>query len=385
MNRIQRLVRLPVADAELEGELAVPADANGIVLFAHESGRHSPRNEAVAERLREAGFATLLFDLLTESEGLLRRNRFDIPLLTEQLVDATRWIESQSETSDLPIGYFGTETGAAAAIRAAGRADLGVGGVVFGGDCIYLAGEEARTVTAPCLFVDRGGTADDSDGDTETGAGTAERRARNEAMLSELPSQTRRATVDDGAGPAVVADLAVEWFVDTRDSPEQGGESDENGPDDDASADQHGRTADGVGDGGGDGDGDEAENDDGYDASAGEGAGESLADRRRVGLSLGALRAGEVLVDVDGLAVGLGFDRHLDGPFLGPVPGGDFERARDRGVDVLDADGDRLGGFALDEQVAVGVDTSDRGQRFVGADVDVDGFTVVAEFDRERF
>src|SRR5690606_37531865 len=107
----------------LGGALAVPADASGIVLFAHGSGssRHSPRNRYVAEGIREFGLGTLLFDLLTADEARDRSNVFDIPLLAQRLIEATRWV--QARTPRLRVGYFGASTGAAAALRAA--AELG--------------------------------------------------------------------------------------------------------------------------------------------------------------------------------------------------------------------------------------------------------------------
>lgn len=109
----------------LHGFLAVPPDATGIVVFAHGSGssRHSPRNRGVAEALNDAGFATLLFDLLTEREDAIdartREFRFDIPMLGERLVIATDWLATRADTASLPVGYFGASTGAAAALIAA--------------------------------------------------------------------------------------------------------------------------------------------------------------------------------------------------------------------------------------------------------------------------
>ena len=109
-------------EASLEGDLAVPAGANGIVLFAHGSGssRASPRNAWVAARLARAGLATLLFDLLTRDEEQrdihTREHRFDIPLLSQRLVLASDWVDAQPELRTLRVGYFGASTGAAAAL-----------------------------------------------------------------------------------------------------------------------------------------------------------------------------------------------------------------------------------------------------------------------------
>lgn len=114
-------VRIPADDATLSGDLAIPARAVGLVLFAHGSGssRLSPRNRFVAEALQRAGIATLLFDLLTEDEDRRYDNRFDIELLRRRLLSATRWARQQTHLASLPIGYFGASTGAAAALEAA--------------------------------------------------------------------------------------------------------------------------------------------------------------------------------------------------------------------------------------------------------------------------
>src|SRR6516165_4920788 len=120
----ERVVRVSLGEVTLDGDLAVPGAARGLVLFAHGSGssRHSPRNRFVAGVLQEAGLASLLLDLLTAAEG--RRDavtghlRFNIELLAERVVGATRWLKGQSDTASLPIGYFGASTGAAAALVA---------------------------------------------------------------------------------------------------------------------------------------------------------------------------------------------------------------------------------------------------------------------------
>ncbi|HET6370072.1 MAG TPA: hypothetical protein VFG95_02675, partial [Nitrospiria bacterium] len=107
-NDPERLVRIPAEGIFLEGILAVPAKAVGVVLFAHGSGsgRRSPRNNFVANLLRQAGFGTLLIDLLTEEEDATYETRFDINLLAERLVAATRWLMRQPESRTLAVGYF---------------------------------------------------------------------------------------------------------------------------------------------------------------------------------------------------------------------------------------------------------------------------------------
>lgn len=146
---------IPVEGATLEGELVVPTDLAGLVIFAHGSGssRHSPRNNFVAETLRERGLGTLLFDLLTEGEDQNRENRFDIPLLTNRLVAATEWVRDRPETCDHSIGYFGASTGAAAALRGAAQTDTGIDAVVSRGGRVDMAAEVVDDVTAPTLLI----------------------------------------------------------------------------------------------------------------------------------------------------------------------------------------------------------------------------------------
>ncbi len=133
--RRERTRDITIAAVGLEGMLAVPDDSTGVVLFAHGSGsgRFSPRNNFVARALREAGFATLLFDLLTEEEAQDRANVFDIPLLAERLSMATAWVKQDAEMAALPIGYFGANTGAAATLVAAASGRWPIGAIVSRG------------------------------------------------------------------------------------------------------------------------------------------------------------------------------------------------------------------------------------------------------------
>lgn len=139
----------------LGGTLNVPAQARGLVVFVHGSGssRFSPRNVAVAAALNEAGFATLLFDLLTAAEEDDRANVFDIPLLADRLVDAIRWIDRDAELSSLPLGLFGASTGAAAALVAAANLGDRIGAVVSRGGRPDLAGAVLPLVRAPTLLI----------------------------------------------------------------------------------------------------------------------------------------------------------------------------------------------------------------------------------------
>ncbi len=145
-------VRIPIArDISLEGELAIPVNVLGLVVFAHGSGsgRLSPRNLAVARTLNSAGYGTLLFDLLAESEQLERANVFDIPLLAARLLAATGWADARSELRALPLGYFGASTGAAAALTAAAEIPERLAAVVSRGGRpdLALSLGEARAAT----------------------------------------------------------------------------------------------------------------------------------------------------------------------------------------------------------------------------------------------
>jgi putative phosphoribosyl transferase len=151
----ERLVTVPSDGARLEGVLGLPAEARGVVLFAHGSGsgRHSPRNNFVAHVLQQAGFATLLVDLLEEHEAADRRNVFDIDLLADRLLSAKEWLHQEPETKELPVGYFGASTGAGAALQAAARAPRMVGAVVSRGGRPDLADTYLPAVQAPTLLI----------------------------------------------------------------------------------------------------------------------------------------------------------------------------------------------------------------------------------------
>jgi putative phosphoribosyl transferase len=139
----------------LHGDLSLPPEARGTVLFAHGSGsgRFSPRNRFVAETLQARGFATLLLDLLEEREADDRRKVFDIDLLADRLLGAATWLRRQPPTADLPIGYFGASTGAGAALQAAARMPELVAAVVSRGGRPDLAAPHLARVTAPTLLI----------------------------------------------------------------------------------------------------------------------------------------------------------------------------------------------------------------------------------------
>lgn len=154
-----RLVQITIGPVVLEGNLDFPESPQGIVMFAHGSGssRHSMRNQFVARTLRDAGFATLLFDLLTAEEEQIdrytRQIRFDIDLLAQRMVAATDWLVRQPEARRLPIGYFGGSTGAAAALLAAAARPDQVQAVVSRGGRPDLAQRVLARVMAPTLLI----------------------------------------------------------------------------------------------------------------------------------------------------------------------------------------------------------------------------------------
>jgi dienelactone hydrolase len=151
----QSQFRVAIPPWRLEGDLSVPPQPKGVVVFAHGSGssRFSPRNRAVAADLVEAGFATLLLDLLTEEEASRRANVFDIELLSERLLGAIDWVAGEPELAGLPIGLFGASTGAAAALKAAAARPGRVAAVVSRGGRPDLAGEALERVQAPTLLI----------------------------------------------------------------------------------------------------------------------------------------------------------------------------------------------------------------------------------------
>ena len=150
-----RPVTIEAGHLLLHGDLTVPEDARGLVIFAHGSGssRLSPRNRSVASTLVRRGFATLLFDLLAAEEEGVRELVFDIPLLAGRLELTTRWAASQRDVGELPVGYLGASTGAAAALTAAAALRDGIGAVVSRGGRPDLAGDVLPSVAAPTLLI----------------------------------------------------------------------------------------------------------------------------------------------------------------------------------------------------------------------------------------
>jgi len=155
MQEAERAEPVRLAPLGLEGTLVLPEGAGAVIAFAHGSGssRLSPRNARVAAALRERGLGTLLFDLLTEAEAEDRANVFDIPLLADRLLLATRWLGAHASTRGLGLGYFGASTGAAAALVAAAASEREIGAVVSRGGRPDLAGPSLRRVRAPTLLI----------------------------------------------------------------------------------------------------------------------------------------------------------------------------------------------------------------------------------------
>ena len=206
-------VALRVDDVTLSGDLTVPQESKGIVLFAHGtgSGRRSPRNQFVAKVLQQAGLATLLLDLLTEGEDVSGRQsshlRFDLELLAGRLLGATDWIASHVATRDLPIGYFGASTGAAAALVAAAERPTQIGAVVSRGGRVDLAGSALSRAKAPTLLI--------------VGAYDPLVLDLNRQAFRELCADKRLEVVlgashlfEEPGALERVAELAIEWFDD---------------------------------------------------------------------------------------------------------------------------------------------------------------------------
>jgi putative phosphoribosyl transferase len=207
-----KAVRISADSMALEGNLSLPENATALVLFAHGSGssRHSPRNQFVARTLNNAGLATLLFDLLTpEEEAIDARTaelRFNIGLLAERLVHATKWAKEQEQTRDLRIGYFGSSTGGGAALVAAAEVPQDVGAVVSRGGRPDLAGEALPKVQAPTLLIVGG----NDDVVIELNE-QARDRMRREVKLEIVPGATH--LFEELGALEKVAKLASDWFL----------------------------------------------------------------------------------------------------------------------------------------------------------------------------
>lgn len=205
-------VQIQSGRAVLSGNLVIPKNAVALVLFAHGSGssRHSSRNQFVARTLNQAGLATLLFDLLTQEEEATdihtREHRFNIGLLAERLVHATKWVKQQEETRELSVGYFGSSTGGAAALVAAAELLQDVDAVVSRGGRPDLAGDALPKVQAPTLLI-VGGNDDIVIELNEI----ARDQMCCEAKLEIVPGATH--LFEEPGALEQVAKLASDWFA----------------------------------------------------------------------------------------------------------------------------------------------------------------------------
>lgn len=220
-----RAVRISVDGVTLDGDLAVPSDARGIVAFAHGSGssRHSPRNRHVAAALQQSGFATLLMDLLTADEERVdlrtRELRFDIPRLAARLTGAVDWLGRDDGTARLPVATFGASTGAAAAlITAADRPDR-VRVVISRGGRADLAGDALPDVAAPTLLIVGG-----NDPVVRELGEQAARRITAQVDIAIVPRATH--LFEEPGALDTVIDLATGWLnrwlpgLDTAEGPD---------------------------------------------------------------------------------------------------------------------------------------------------------------------
>ena len=205
-------VDIPINGISLEGNLVIQENAKGIVVFVHGSGssRFSPRNRFVAKKLQANGLATLLMDLLTQEEEKIdkrtREFRFDTKLLSERLIEATRWLKRNESTKELNIGYFGSSTGAAASLIAAAKHPENVEAIVSRGGITDLAEKYFSGVYAPTLLV--------------VGDNDAIVLRINRETMKQLNSEKKLEIVsgashlfEEAGALEAVTELAVEWFT----------------------------------------------------------------------------------------------------------------------------------------------------------------------------
>lgn len=208
----ERLVQVKSTGVVLEGSLAIPDGAEGIVLFAHGSGssRYSPRNQYVAGVLQQAGLGTLLIDLLTAEEEKVDDHtmhlRFDIPLLAQRVAGAADWLAGNPETRRLSVGYFGASTGAAAALVAAAKHPGTAKAIVSRGGRPDLAGPLLSQVRAPTLLIVGG-----DDAPVIELNESARRQMGSECKLVIVPGATH--LFEEPGALEQVAGLAADWFA----------------------------------------------------------------------------------------------------------------------------------------------------------------------------
>lgn len=201
-------IEIPIDSVYLKGLLTIPDQARNIIIFVHGSGssRLSPRNQSVAEFLQNAGFATLLFDLLTEKEDREYENRFDIKLLTRRLEAVTEWAKSQPNIKNLSVGYFGASTGSAAAINAAADLKNEIKAIVSRGGRPDLSLTEAlESVSAPILLIVGG-----EDDDVLQLHSRILPLIRTKNKMEIIPGATH--LFEEPGALEKVSEIAAEWF-----------------------------------------------------------------------------------------------------------------------------------------------------------------------------
>lgn len=203
---VEELLRIPAGGVSLEGMMTVPEHASGLVIFAHGAGssRLSPRNTYVARILQGSGLGTLLFDLLTQEEDLIYRNRFDIDLISRRMAEATMWVAESTRDRALELGYFGASTGSAAALKASVEVGVEIRAIVSRGGRPDLVMDILPEVRSPTLFI------------------VGERPARRRPQPAGVRGVDRRRICGSlrGAGHLfeepgkldIVAGLASKWF-----------------------------------------------------------------------------------------------------------------------------------------------------------------------------
>ena len=212
MSEQEPAVKIPIGNVVVEGNLTVPQNAKGVVLFAHGSGssRFSPRNQYVAKVFNKAGIGTLLFDLLIKEEeeidNVTAEFRFNIDLLAERLIGATEWLKKNPKTKNLAFGYFGASTGAAAALIAAAKLPSDIAAVVSRGGRPDLASDYLGKVAAPTLLLVGG---------LDTVVIELNRKAMSQ-MVSEkkleiIPGATH--LFEEPGKLETVAKLSTDWFL----------------------------------------------------------------------------------------------------------------------------------------------------------------------------
>jgi putative phosphoribosyl transferase len=199
-------ISLPVDGVRLIGEMTIPPRIKALIIFSHGSGssRHSSRNRQVANYLQDRQIGTLLFDLLTPEEDAIWENRFNIELLTERLVQVTKWLEDYSMTKAIPLGYFGASTGATSALMAAAKLHQ-IYAVVSRGGRPDLADKSLSKVKAPVLLI--------------VGSHDDDVLALNESALEKLKCEKKLVVVEgathlfeEKGALEQVAELAASWF-----------------------------------------------------------------------------------------------------------------------------------------------------------------------------